>query len=221
MKHFFVLACLLLLAPFAHAQTGVSATITCDPPTKYSDGVAIPSGTAITYTLYGGLKGAIKAPLATATTCRFLRSNLAAGEQQWYVTAGASYMGSPVLESPPSATVIKLIDAGGPLDTDGDGVPDTADACPTVKGTLANGCNPAPPQPPVNVTVTTQTAYEYRPSTQTFAAIGLVPEGVTCGPETMLLKAVTYCRVKLADALPVVWPANRSLREVWVVKPAG
>jgi Ca2+-binding RTX toxin-like protein len=38
-----------------------------------------------------------------------------------------------------------------PLDSDGDGVPDAQDQCKTEKGTLANGCNPAPgpgPAPP-------------------------------------------------------------------------
>jgi hypothetical protein len=216
-----ILIALFAILPFAHAQTGQSASITCDAPTKYTDGLSIPAGTAITFTLYGGLKGATKSPLATSPTCKFVRSNLAAGEQQWYVTAGASYMGSPVLESPPSAIVIKVIETGGPLDTDGDGVPDTADACPAVKGTLANGCNPSPPAPPVNVTVETLTAYEYRPSTKTMAAIGLVPEATACGPEVLLLNSLTYCRVKLADSLPVVWPANRKIREVWVVKPVG
>jgi hypothetical protein len=32
-----------------------------------------------------------------------------------------------------------------PPDTDGDGVPDASDACPTVAGTEANGCPPPPP----------------------------------------------------------------------------
>jgi len=45
-----------------------------------------------------------------------------------------------------------------PADTDGDGVPDTSDACPTVAGTGADGCPvvtppPPPPPPPVDACV--------------------------------------------------------------------
>lgn len=220
MKYILVLLGLVGFGLVSNAAQAVDATITCDAPTKYTDAIAIPAGTPITYTLYGGLKGAIKTQLATATTCKFVRTNLSAGQQEWYVTAGAPYLGSPVIESQPSLMVIKIVEIIPP-DRDGDGVPDASDACPDVKGTASNGCNPSPPLPPANVTVTTVTAYEYRPATNAFAAIGLVPEGVTCGPETMLLKSITYCRVKLADALPVVWPQNRALREVWVVRPAG
>jgi len=211
-KHLVSFLVLLFLTSFAHAE---DKTITCTGPTKYTDGTSIPAGTVITYSIYGGLRGETKLKRDTSPTCRFIRPNLTPGIQEWYVTATAGG-----LESPPSEIVSAVITA--PVaDRDGDAVPDATDACPDTKGTLPNGCNPSPPTPPVNVLVTTQTAYEYRDSTKTMAAIGLVPEATTCGPETLLLKSVTYCRVKLADSLPVVWPTNRSLREVWVVKPVG
>jgi hypothetical protein len=203
----------VVIAPFAHAADN---RITCTPSSTYEDGSPLPAGATHTFSLFGGLAGQSKQRLVpTATVCDFLRSNVSIGVHEYYVTQTTNGV-----ESAASVIVSKAVTAPTVTDTDGDGVPDSSDACPTVKGTLANGCNPTP-APPANVTVTTQTAYEFRPSTQVMAAIGLVPEGVTCGPEEMLWKSVMYCRVKLADSLPVVWPTNRSLREVWVAKPAG
>lgn len=71
------------------------------------------------------------------------------------------------------------------------------------------------PKPPANLTVTA-IAYEYRPATNTFAAIGLVAPGAACGPVTKQAGTVTYCRVALANSLPVVWPTDRTITEVWV-----
>lgn len=71
------------------------------------------------------------------------------------------------------------------------------------------------PNPPTSLTAT-EIAYEYRPATKTFAAIGLVPAGAQCGPETRTAGAAKYCRVTLADSRPIVWPQDRKLSEVWV-----
>lgn len=214
----FIVLALVGASHLAQAQTGKSVLITCAAVTTYADNTPIPAGTTVTYTLYGGLKGAPKSVRDTSTTCRFQRDNVSAGTQEWYLTAGASYLGSPVIESVPSNIVSLVIDTPPP-DRDGDGVIDSKDACPDVKGTASNGCIPVGPAAPTAVTAT-QIAYEYRPSTNTMVALGLVPEGALCGPETQQIAGKVYCRVKLADALPVVWPQNRALREVWVLRGA-
>lgn len=191
--------------------------VTCQPAKTYDTGEPIPAAALAgsTFALYGGLQGQSKTKLVSgATVCDFTRNNVAVGTHEYYVTQTTAG-----IESMPSIIVTKTVSAPPVSDRDGDGVADTADQCPDQKGSPPTGC-PAP-TPPTNVTVETLAAYEYRDSTKTMAQVGLVPEATSCGPETMLLKSVTYCRVKLADSLLVVWPANRKLREVWVIKPAG
>lgn len=217
-----ILVVLLALVGFGLVSTayGTDIHVTCTPSAKYEDGTPLPAGATNTFSLYGALAGQTKqrlVPNATtpiSTVCDFWRRNVDIGVQEYYVTQTTNG-----IESAASVIVSKAVTATPIADVDGDGVPDATDVCPTVKGPAPSGC-PAP-SPPVDVTVSTQTAYEYRPSTKTFVAIGLVPEGTTCGPEELTSASKTYCRVKLSDALPVVWPQNRSLREVWVVRPAG
>lgn len=99
------MALVLVFPVLAYAT---DAKITCQPVTTYEDGSAIPAGSAITYTLYGGLKGATKQNLANSTTCSFTRTNLSPGIQEWYLTAtfGA--------ESAPSVIVSKVVDSVEP-----------------------------------------------------------------------------------------------------------
>lgn len=199
------------LVSVAHA---VDIRVTCTPSAKYEDGTPLPAGATHTFSLFGGLAGQPKQKLVpNATACDFVRQNVSSGVQEYYVTQTTGG-----IESAASVIVSKAVTATPIEDVDGDGVPDATDQCPTVKGPAPTGC-PAP-APPVDVTAATVTAFEYRPATKTFVAIGLVPEGVTCGPQTLTSGSTTYCRVKLSDALPVVWPQNRSLREVWVVRPS-
>lgn len=210
----FLLIVIAMFAVMPVAQA-TDIRITCTPSTKYDDGSPLPAGVPNTFSLFGALSGQPKQKLvANAPTCDFLRQNVSAGVQEYYVTQTLNG-----LESAASVIVSKAVTATPVADADSDGVPDATDTCPTVKGLAPTGC--PTPAPPVDVTATTLTAYEYRPSTKTMVAIGLVAEAKPCGPETLKVGTATYCRVKLADALPVVWPANRSLREVWAVKPAG
>lgn len=212
MKH--VLLLCLVACGLVSTAYATDIHVTCTPSAKYEDGTPLPAGATNTFSLFGALSGQPKTKLvANATACDFIRQNVSIGVQEYYVTQTTSG-----IESAASVIVSKAVTATPIADVDGDGVPDATDVCPTVKGPAPSGC-PAP-SPPVDVTVSTQTAYEYRPSTKTFVAIGLVPEGVTCGPQTLISGSTTYCRVKLSDALPVVWPQNRSLREVWIVRPS-
>jgi hypothetical protein len=209
-KAHFVFALALIVAPLVHAT---DLRITCTPSTKYEDGTSLPAGATNTFSLFGALSGQTKQKLVSnAAACDFLRQNVSTGVQEYYVTQTTNG-----IESAASVIVSKAVTET--VDTDSDGVPDSSDACPTVAGPAPSGC-PAP-SPPVNVTVETMTAFEWRPATSTMADIGLVPEAMACGPETMVWKTVTYCRVKLADALPIIRPVNKKIREVWVVKPVG
>jgi len=88
----------------SNVATAADLQITCTGPTQYTDGTGIPAGTAITYTLYGGLQGATKAKLATAQACAFARTSVAAGTQEYYVTASVAGV-----ESGPSVTLVKVI----------------------------------------------------------------------------------------------------------------
>jgi len=97
----FALSALSVLTSLAHAA---DLQITCTGPTQYTDGTSIPAGTAITYSLYGGLQGATKAKLATAQTCSFLRTGVAPGTQEYYVTASVANV-----ESAASVTYTKVI----------------------------------------------------------------------------------------------------------------
>lgn len=54
-------ACALPVA----AQSANTATITFAPPSTLADGTAMPSGAALTYNVYQGIKGQAKAKVAT------------------------------------------------------------------------------------------------------------------------------------------------------------
>lgn|SRR6185503_15009618 len=204
---------LLLAIPVAQAQVTKSATITCTGPTQYTDGTPIPAGKAATYTIYGGLQGATKQKLATSATCSFLRTNLTAGTQEWYVTATLDSV-----ESPASITVSKVIVA----DQDGDGVPDASDACPTVKGTNTNGC--PTPSSPVNVVVSDAVAYELKLNTTgayVASRIGIVPMGLSCSQETRTASGVTYNRIDVQSVDLINWPAKIPPKDVFARCASG
>lgn len=101
----FALSLASILVSVAHAT---DAKITCPAVTTYEDGTAIPAGSAITYAIYGGLKGQTKTKLATSSTCSFTRTNLSVGIQEWYLTATLG------LESAPSVIVSKVVDVTAP-----------------------------------------------------------------------------------------------------------
>jgi hypothetical protein len=202
-----ILFALAVLAAGAVHATDV--TVTCGAPTTHTDGTPITG--AITYTLYGGLQGAAKLKRDTQSVCRFTRTNVDPGTVEYYVTATVDG-----LESAPSMTVQKVISPPAASDRDGDGVPDASDACPDVKGTLANGCIPTPPSPPVNVVVSDTVAYEWRPGTSTMARVGLVPLGTPCGPELKTVATLKYCRLPIGSVDKINWPTNLKLAEVWV-----
>lgn len=75
---------------------------------------------------------------------------------------------------------------------------------------------PGVPSPPTGVKTAETVAYEYRPSTNTLARIGVVPSGIPCGPETKTVSGVTYCRLDRAKADLVNWPSDPKLMDVWV-----
>lgn len=65
MKRFASLLALTLLAASALAQSANTATITFSPPTTLADGTALPAGSALSYNVYQGEKGAAKVKVAT------------------------------------------------------------------------------------------------------------------------------------------------------------
>jgi hypothetical protein len=75
---------------------------------------------------------------------------------------------------------------------------------------------PGVPSPPTSVTTTETVAYEYRPSTNTLARIGIVSSGIPCGPETKVVGGVKYCRLDRTKADLVNWPNSPTLADVWV-----
>lgn len=75
----------LLLLPAVALAADVS--LTCQPPTQFEGGTAIPAGTTITFTLYGADAGKPLAKLASGTTCSFQRANVSVGDHQYQVTA--------------------------------------------------------------------------------------------------------------------------------------
>lgn len=198
-------------ASLAYAE---SATITCDAVTKYTDDSIIDK--PVTYTLYGRVKPATSwQKLATAPTCLFLRENLQLGTLEWTVTAFVEGAGESDITL--SRVASKTVTAPAPVtDRDGDGVPDTTDRCPDVKGTPPTGCSLVPP--PQNIIVTEATAYEIKQNTGgTYSAtrIGIVPLGTSCGPETRKVGSVSYNRIDLGKVDLINWPAKIPPAEVF------
>lgn len=76
---------------------------------------------------------------------------------------------------------------------------------------------PQPKPNPPAFTVTAPTAYEYKPSTNSMARVGIVPVGTPCGPELKTVSGVNYCRLEVIEADFVNWPSNVKLTEVWAV----
>jgi hypothetical protein len=66
---------------------------------------------------------------------------------EWDVPMRITWTFDPTGAAPPVANSADFRTLAGP-DTDGDGVADVSDACATVKGTLGNGCLPAPEADP-------------------------------------------------------------------------
>lgn len=67
---------------------------------------------------------------------------------------------------------------------------------------------------PALVTADTK-AYEKRSATLPLALIGFVPAGIPCGPETIVVNAVKYCKVSKSIVDAVVWPADLTQTDFW------
>ena len=175
---------LLAVSDAYAAQT----TLTCTPPTQNTDGT--PLTNLAGFNLYGGKQGETPTKLDTQTVaqglCSFTRTNLAIGTHVYTVTA----FNSANVESDRSAPVSIVV-----ADTDGDGIADSDDQCPAVKGPAPSGC-PATPKPPTNLVGSQVTAYEYRPNASTkMAMVGIVQPGTACTDETVTIGTKTYSAI--------------------------
>lgn len=84
--------------------------------------------------------------LETTTTCEAL-AVIADGLTHFFVVTATNTEG---LESAPSNEVSILVPIPPPLDTDGDGIPDILDHCPTQPGPFTNNGCPVIPPPPID-----------------------------------------------------------------------
>ncbi len=127
----------------------------------------------------------------------------AATGASWFAvtTVGPTVVTYKAVVATPGTYCYRIVAVG----TSGDSAPSSA-PCKT---------NVAPkPGAPV---VTEPIAYEYRPSTNTMALVGLVPLGSACGPETKTVGTITYCKLTLTMSGLHVFnrPANLKLTELW------
>lgn len=109
---------LLLFALAPVIARAADATITCPPPTQFTDGTAIPANAAITYKLYAG------ALLDTQPTCKFVRTALPPGTYSFTVTATVAGVESsqtaavqlvvPALKPNPPGTPVATISTTAP-----------------------------------------------------------------------------------------------------------
>jgi hypothetical protein len=217
----------LLFVSLAQAEDRL---ITCDAPTKNTDGSALLDLSG--FKLYGGLQGQAQRYLATASVCRFERKNLATGVQLWYVTAY-----SPAGESEPSAITSYTVTGTTPPTCPAQPALTQPQTCVaptigswtqsrTVTSVAAPACWEAGPwtpdvapagvcasPPPALVTSSTQ-AFELRgtATAPTLSFVGIVQLGRPCGPEIQVVQGLKYCRVP-------VWRADGALQAALTNSP--
>lgn len=152
------LVLLLVLAYAAYSQTTTpdsSLTVAWLPPTTYVDGTVIPSGTAITYNLYGALKGAPKTAVLTGFVGLSSIQAVTPGNWCYAITSVVASV-----ESSPTTEICSIMTAPSP-------------PAPS-----------APGQPTVNsVTIATTVYMEVQVANGfSFLPIGTVPLGTPCDP---------------------------------------
>lgn len=150
-----LLGVLLSILAFSAPAIATDITVDCVAPTKFSDGSSIPTGTTITYNLYGALQGQTKVLLAPSPlpTCHSVRQNVNPGTQCYEVTAIVAGV-----ESDHSNESCKLIAQPKPQ---------------------------SPSGLTLTVSTSNTTAYKMRQSVGDFAMvpIGTVPAGTPCNTE--------------------------------------
>lgn len=180
-----VISLLGLVALIAISATEVHAatvTITCVAPTQNTDGTTLTD--LASFNFYGAFSNKLLGSSTVAAGCRFVEQNSAVGNHQYYATA----VSSKGVESAASNTV--SIDVPPPVvDTDGDGIADPADQCPTVKGVPPSGC--PQPKPPTAVQGSI-TAYEYDATRKTMSVVGIAWPGTECSDETVTVAKKVY-----------------------------
>lgn len=216
-----LIALLLVMSTPAQAE---DRTITCTAPTKNTDDSLLVD--LLGFRLYGGLQGKPKNSLATAPDCRFVRTNLATGVQEWYVTAL-----SPAGESAPSATTSYTVVGTTPPPTcpAQPAAESRQQAClsPTIgswtqsraySSIAAPACWEAGPWTPdvapagvcaSPAPLKTSGTYAYcvqgTTAAPTMTSIGYVEPGESCGPATRTVGAVKFCQITRKQADKVIF----------------
>lgn len=163
---------LLLLVTLGAQVHATDLTVTCDAPTKNTDGTAI-SG-VITYKFYGALKGATKPLLGTQSICSFVRVSAPLGNNCFEVTATGTGA-----ESTHTMEVCSQVAAPTP-------------AAPTPN---------APGNPQVTQTPISPTAYSVikSPEALVMLPVGTVDAQASCdGSQAVVLNGQTYHPVPVA-----------------------
>jgi hypothetical protein len=146
-----ILACLFALIALPSFATDL--TVACTPNLTMSDGLAIPAGTPMQFTLYGSMAGAPLIAIAPGlSTCSSVRTNVNSGVLQYAYTETVAGV-----ESAQSAVTSYTVAA-----------PITAPS--------------APGAPTVTVVTTSTIAYGLAPSNDrlAFLIVGSVPLGTAC-----------------------------------------
>lgn len=66
----------------------------------------------------------------------------------------------------------------------------------------------APPNPPTNLTAADPVAFQYDAATKSMTRVGFTATGAPCGPTTMTVKGVLYCRLEQTQTDFVIWPQS-------------
>lgn len=89
-----VLGLMLAFAITAFAQAANTATITFGASTQYTDGTAYPSGAAVSYSLWQGLKGTPRVKVGSVVSGGSITTGLLTGSEYcWDVTTVVSIAG--------------------------------------------------------------------------------------------------------------------------------
>jgi hypothetical protein len=193
-------------------KAGEVPKITCDgrgfasllwtPPTKNTDGSALTDLSS--FELYQGTDPAnLKSALTVAPTLStYTLTGVVRGTWYYAVKAIASSAAAPNRPSALSNVASKIV------------VPPSLAFPADVMVTKA----PTIPNPPTNLTVVDQVAFEIKPnSTGTLVAtrIGIVPAGTQCETRSQVVAKATYNGVPRAVVDLVNWPSNTKLQDVW------